>query len=47
MYGEQIMAMKAGKSAPYTERVMFDMKSNTNDPDRAGAKPSVMVAGRR
>ena len=47
MYGEQIMAMKAGKAAPYTERVMFDMMSNTNDPDRAGAKPSVMVAGRR
>jgi len=43
MYGGQIMAMKAGKSAPYTERLMFDMMMNTNDPDAAGAKPTVMV----
>ena len=42
MYGEQIMALKAGKMAPYTERLMFDMMMNTNDPDRAGAKPSSM-----
>lgn len=47
MYGEQIMAMKAGQPAPYTERLMFSMMMNTNDPDRAGAKPSVMVSMRR
>lgn len=35
MYGEQIMAMKAGRSAPYTERLMFGMMTGTNDPDRA------------
>ena len=34
MYGEQIVAMKAGRSAPYTERLMFGMMSNTADPDR-------------
>ncbi len=34
MYGEQIMAMKAKQPAPYTERLMFGMMSNTNDPDR-------------
>ena len=34
MYGEQIMKMKAGESAPYTERLMFMPASgNTNDPD--------------
>lgn len=43
MYGEQIMAMKAGQSAPYTERIMFGMMSGTNDPDQPGAKPSVKV----
>jgi hypothetical protein len=35
MYGEQIMAMKAMKPAPYTERLMFTpMSSGTGDPDR-------------
>ena len=34
MYGEQIMAMKAMKPAPYTERLMFGMMSNTGDADR-------------
>lgn len=43
MYGEQIMALKAGNPAPYTERLMFSMMMNTNDTDMAGAKPSVMV----
>ena len=34
MYGEQIMKMKAGESAPYTERLMFMPASgNTNDAD--------------
>lgn len=46
MYGEQIMALKAGQSAPYTERLMFGMMANTNDPDAAGAKPTVKVAKR-
>ena len=36
MYGEQIMAMKAMKPAPYTERLMFAATmSGTGDPDRA------------
>ena len=46
-YGEQIMAMKAGRPAPYTERLMFGEMTNTNDPDRPGSKPSVMVNMRR
>jgi hypothetical protein len=33
MYGEQIMAMKAGKPAPYTERLMFQPPRSTTDPD--------------
>ena len=34
MYGEQIMKMKAGQSAPYTERLMFTPASgSTSDPD--------------
>jgi hypothetical protein len=40
MYGEQIMAMKAMKPAPYTERLMFaQTTSGTGDPDRALAMP--------
>lgn len=35
MYGEQVMAMKAGKPAPYTEKLMFDAMHDTGDPDRA------------
>lgn len=35
MYGEQIMAMKAGKPAPYTEKLMFQVPAGgTGDPDR-------------
>ena len=34
MYGEQIMAMKAMKPAPYTEKLLFAPMSRTNDPDR-------------
>lgn len=34
-YGEQIMAMKAMKPAPYTEKLMFGMMHNTGDPDKA------------
>lgn len=32
-YGEQIMLMKAGKSAPYTEKLMFSPAGDTRDPD--------------
>ncbi len=35
MYGEQIMAMKAGRSAPYTMQLMLPMAGMTNDPDKA------------
>ncbi len=42
MYGQQIMAMKAMQSAPYTEKLMFgSMMKGTNDPDQPGAKPSM------
>ena len=34
MYGDQIMKMKAMQSAPYTEKLMFGMMSNTSDPDK-------------
>ena len=34
MYAEQIMAMKAGRAAPYTERLMFQPPANAMDPDR-------------
>jgi hypothetical protein len=33
-YAEQIMAMKAGRPAPYTERLMFQPQPNAMDPDR-------------
>lgn len=33
-YGEQIMAMKAKRSAPYTEKVMFNTSGVTMDPDK-------------
>ena len=33
-YGEQIMAMKARKPAPYTERLMFAPMPNAADPDQ-------------
>jgi len=33
-YGEQIMAMKAGKSAPYTEKLMFTASGDTRDSDQ-------------
>jgi hypothetical protein len=33
MYAEQIMAMKAGRPAPYTERLMFQPQPNAMDPD--------------
>ena len=32
-YGEQIMAMKAGKPAPYTEKLLFTVTGGTQDPD--------------
>lgn len=34
MYGEQIMAMKNKKPAPYTEKLRFDRRSGTGDPDK-------------
>lgn len=33
MYAEQIMAMKAGRPAPYTERLMFQPPADGRDPD--------------
>lgn len=33
-YGEQIMAMKAGKPAPYTEKLRFAVQRATEDPDQ-------------
>jgi hypothetical protein len=33
MYAEQITAMKAGRPAPYTERLMFQPPANGMDPD--------------
>jgi hypothetical protein len=33
-YGEQIMAMKAGQPAPYTEKLLFDPPGNAADPDQ-------------
>ncbi len=33
MYGQQVMAMKAGQPAPYTERLMFGMMTGTGDAD--------------
>ncbi|HEV2735644.1 MAG TPA: hypothetical protein VGV85_12440 [Longimicrobiaceae bacterium] len=34
MYAEQITAMKAGRPAPYTERLMFSPMPGAMDPDR-------------
>ncbi len=34
-YGEQIMAMKANKSAPYTEKLMFSPRGHTTFTDQA------------
>lgn len=34
MYGEQIMAMKAKRPAPYTEKLLFQSGNSTGDPDR-------------
>ena len=34
-YGEQVMAMKAGKPAPYTEKLMFNAGGDTRDADVA------------
>lgn len=33
-YGEQIMAMKAKKPAPYTEKLLFSVAGDTQDPDQ-------------
>ena len=33
MYGEQIMAMKAGRPAPMMEKILFTMMTSTNDTD--------------
>jgi len=34
MYGEQVMAMKAGRAAPYMMGLMFRVSGPTNDPDQ-------------
>jgi hypothetical protein len=44
MYAEQIMAMKAMRPAPYTEKLLFASMMNTNDPDRPGAVPGMTGA---
>jgi hypothetical protein len=44
MYGEQVMAMKAMKPAPYTERLLFAAMMNTNDPDQPGTMPGMSGA---
>lgn len=39
MYAEQIMAMKAGRPAPYTERLLFTpMRGTSMDPDRPASR---------
>lgn len=39
MYAEQIMAMKAGRPAPYTERLLFaPMPGSSMDPDRPASR---------
>ena len=39
MYAEQIMAMKAGRPAPYTERLLFTpMRGSSMDPDRPASR---------
>lgn len=35
MYGEQIKAMKAGKPAPYTDKIMFQASDSTGSTDKA------------
>ncbi len=45
MYGEQIMALKAMKPAPYTDKLLFGEMSNTEDPDHPVAMSS-MSGGR-
>ena len=45
-YGEQIMAMKAGRPAPYTERLMFTPPANAGDPDQPLARTSAAGSGR-
>lgn len=34
-YGDEIMAMKAGKPAPYMEKLLFSTQGGTQDPDKA------------
>ena len=46
MYGEQIMAMKAGRPAPYTERLMFTPPTNAGDPDQPLPPPGAAGSGR-
>ncbi len=41
MYGEQVMLMKAMKPAPYMAKLLFHTMMGTEDPDHAGAKPSM------
>jgi hypothetical protein len=45
-YGEQIMAMKAGRPAPYTERLMFQPSGRTGDPDMSVTSMGASNPGR-
>lgn len=42
MYGEQIMAMKAKRPAPYTEKLLFQVPGGTGDPDHPVAADKAM-----
>jgi hypothetical protein len=46
MYGEQIEAMKAGKPAPYTEKLLFQARGGTGDPDQSLMSMDAGTTGR-
>jgi hypothetical protein len=45
-YGEQITAMKAGRPAPYTERLVFTPPTNAGDPDQPLTRTGAAGSGR-
>lgn len=45
MYGDQIMAMKAKRPAPYTERLMFTPMPKAADPDQPLPKAGMSSSG--
>lgn len=47
MYGEQVMAMKAKKSAPYTEKLLFEVSGDTRDPDQALKMMDTKMQGKK